>query len=30
LYIEKLKFNSEGKAVIGNFTNIWHEAHVAP
>jgi hypothetical protein len=30
LHIEKLKFDSEGRAVIGNFTNIWHEAHVAP
>jgi hypothetical protein len=27
LHIEKLKFNREGIAVIGDFSSIWHNAH---
>jgi hypothetical protein len=28
LHIEKLIFNSNGIAVIGDFTSVWHEAHM--
>jgi hypothetical protein len=27
LHIEKLKFNREGVAVIGDFSSVWHNAH---
>jgi hypothetical protein len=27
LHMEKLKFNREGIAVIGDFTSVWHNAH---
>ncbi len=27
LHLEKLRFNAEGKAVIGDFTSEWHYAH---
>lgn len=29
LYLPSLSYNSEGKAVLGDFTSIWHEAHLA-
>ena len=28
LHLEKLRFNANGKAVIGEFTSEWHYAHV--
>ena len=28
LHLEKLRFNENGKAVIGDFTSEWHYAHV--
>ena len=27
LNLQKLKFNKEGKAVVGGFTSVWHNAH---
>ena len=27
LHIEKLKFNRDGVAVIGDFSSVWHNAH---
>ena len=27
LHLEKLRFNKDGRAVIGEFTSIWHYAH---
>lgn len=27
LHIEKLKFDRDGKAAIGGFTSVWHNAH---
>ena len=27
LNLQKLKFNKEGKAVVGGFTSVWHDAH---
>ena len=27
LYLPSLTYNSKGKAILGDFTSIWHEAH---
>jgi hypothetical protein len=27
LHLEKLKFNKEGIAIIGDFSSVWHNAH---
>lgn len=28
LHLEKLNFNKDGHAILGNFTSIWHEKHL--
>jgi len=28
LHLEKLQFNKEGLAILGDFTSIWHEKHL--
>ena len=30
LHLNKLRFNKDGRAVIGEFTSVWHYAHTAP
>lgn len=29
LQLEKLDFNKNGKAIIGDFSNVWHDAHTS-